>query len=451
MRKLILLSIIVLNTLSVKAQMDTIPLGVEHRDSTYYYHCWVDEHISKVNCVLHYWSTSIPWKMAKPFYTDVPLNVIGVACAIDILTSTPDFPNEELLYDTVPEYFELYEATDTSFEMIASVRWDTLRPTKCLTHPNTYPPQSCFPIYEAYFDSAITVYDSFYVAHTAYNNTPFLEPDGYGNMVYHPYRPFTYLSVVKMYNTSTVGDSSIYPCMPYIKRKYLPVEGDYYDSMRVFVDTGIALIDTTLWYYDFQVNILYLCMFPIFDTTGYYRDTCADVSNIGIVTDKTSATLSWGSASDHIGWDIAYGYEGTPPESCTIVNTTSNVYWLPDLDSAKWYVAYVRALCDDNKYSNWSDSIRFYITGDTTQVSIQNTVLEEYTQLIPNPASDIVSIFSSFSIRKVEVYSLKGEKLIESDVENVSISLDVSTLPKGIYLVKVYTPHGVATKKLVVN
>ncbi|MBR7168253.1 MAG: T9SS type A sorting domain-containing protein, partial [Bacteroidales bacterium] len=61
------------------------------------------------------------------------------------------------------------------------------------------------------------------------------------------------------------------------------------------------------------------------------------------------------------------------------------------------------------------------------------------------------SIFSSFSIRKVEIYSLKGEKLIESDVENVSISLDVSTLPKGIYLVKVYTPQGVATKKLVVN
>ena len=36
MKKLILLSIIVLNTLSVKAQMDTIPLGIEHRDSTYY-------------------------------------------------------------------------------------------------------------------------------------------------------------------------------------------------------------------------------------------------------------------------------------------------------------------------------------------------------------------------------------------------------------------------------
>lgn len=270
-------------------------------------------------------------------------------------------------------------------------------------------------------------------------------------MVYRSYFPFTRLSVVEMYNTSTVGDSSIFPCMPYIKRKYLPVEGHYYDNRHVIVDTGIALIDTTLWYYDFQVNTGYLCMFPIFDTTGYYRDTCADVSNIGIVTDKTSATLSWGSASEHVGWDIAYGYEGTPPESCTIVNTTSNVYWLPDLDSAKWYVAYVRAQCDTNDYSNWSDSIRFYITGDTTQVNIRNTVLEDYTHIIPNPASDLVTIFSSFSIRKVEVYTLKGVKVKEEDVKAASTKMDVSDLSKGTYLVKVYTPKGVATKKLVVN
>lgn len=445
MKKLILLSIIVLNTLPVKAQMDTIPLGIEHRDSTYYYHCWVDEHISKVNYRLGYWATLTPWKMAKPFYTGVPLKIIGVAGVMNIIDDTIFS-----LHDTVPEFFELYEATDTSFEMIASVRWDTLRPTKCLTHPDTYPPQSCFPIYEAYFDSAITVYDSFYVAHTGYNNIPFLEPDGYGNMVYRRYRPFTYLSSVSLNHIGAI-DSSIFPCMPYVKKKYLPVEGHYYDNRYEFVDTGIALIDTTLWYYDYQVNTLYLCMFPIFDTTGYYRDTCADVSNFSIVTDTESATLSWGSASDHIGWEIAYGYEGTPPESCTIVNTTSNVYWLPDLDSAQWYVAYVRALCDDNKYSNWSDSIRFYITGDTSTVNIRNTVLEDYTHIIPNPASDMVNIFSSFSIRKVEVYSLKGVKVKEEEVKATSTKMDISNLPKGTYLVKVYTPKGVATKKLIIN
>ena len=444
MRKLILLSIIVLNTLSVKAQMDTIQFGIEHRDSTYYYHCSFDEYMSKLQ-----WHSknggSMPLIIAKPFYTDAPLKIIGVAGLMYIRHDPSEY-----MYDTVPEYFELYEATDTSFEKLASVRWDTITPTKCMYFEyNSLNSPPVYPIYETYFDSARTVYDSFYVGFTMYNNVPFLEPDGYGNMVYIRHDPKTYPTIISI--ESFFGDSSSLPCMSHIRIKHLPIEGYYYDNRHVIVDTGSVLIDTTVWYLENQTTMIYYPIFPIFDTTGYYRDTCADVSNISIVTDTESATLSWGSASDHIGWDIAYGYEGTPPESCTIVNTTSNVYWLPDLDSAKWYVAYVRALCDDNKYSNWSDSIRFYITGDTTQVSIRNTVLEEYTQLIPNPASDIVSIFSSFSIRKVEIYSLKGEKLIESDVENVSISLDVSTLPKGIYLVKVYTPQGVATKKLVVN
>jgi hypothetical protein len=51
----------------------------------------------------------------------------------------------------------------------------------------------------------------------------------------------------------------------------------------------------------------------------------------------------------------------------------------------------------------------------------------------------------------VEVYSLKGVKVKEEEVKAASTKMDVSDLPKGTYLVKVYTPKGVATKKLVVN
>ena len=445
MKKFILLLVVLFGTLSVKAQIDTIQFGIEHRDSTYYYHCSFDEYMSKLQ-----WHSSIgrwnkPLIMAKPFYTDVPLKIIGVAGLVNIQHHPTEY-----MYDTVPEFFELYEATDTSFEKLASVRWDTITPTKCMyfEHNNPYCPP-VYPIYEAYFDSARTVYDSFYVGFTMYNNVPFLEPDGYGNMVYVGHDPKTFPTIISI--ESFFGDSSSLPCMSHIRVKYLPVEGYYYEDDYVYQDTGNAILDTTVWYLDNQRTRTYFLMFPIFDTTGYYRDTCADVSNFSIVTDTESATLSWGSASDHIGWDIAYGEEGTPLESCTIINTTSNVYWLPDLDSAQWYVAYVRALCDDNKYSNWSDSIRFYITGDTTTVNIRNTVLENYTHIIPNPASDMVNIFSSFSIRKVEVYSLKGVKVKEEEVKAASIKMDISNLPKGTYLVKVYTLKGVATKKLIIN
>lgn len=450
MKKLILLSFIVLNTLPIKAQMDTIQFGIEHRDSTYYYHCWIDEHLSKLQWEHGYWVTNfIPYILAKPFYTDIPLNIIGIACVTEIVTRSPYNPNSTtpVSSDTVPEYFELYEATDTSFEKIASTRWDTIKPTKYMYFENNTPvcpPIS--PIYEAYFDSARTVFDSFYIAITFYNNVPSWEPDGYGNMEYQPYFPMTYPSKIMINNIINI-DSSLLPCMPYIKRKYIPVEGDFYEYYFDFYPT-----DTTVWYYSNNI-IAHIPMFPIFDTTGYYTDTCADVSNFSLVSmDMTSATFSWGNnTSEHIGWQIAYGEDGMAVENCTVVNTTSTVHCLSNLDSAKWYVAYVRAMCDTNDYSNWSDSIRFYITGDTTTVNIRNTVLENYTHIIPNPASDMVNIFSSFSIRKVEVYSLKGVKVKEEGVKAASIKMDISNLPKGTYLVKVYTPNGVATKKLIIN
>ncbi|MBO7226014.1 MAG: T9SS type A sorting domain-containing protein, partial [Bacteroidales bacterium] len=53
--------------------------------------------------------------------------------------------------------------------------------------------------------------------------------------------------------------------------------------------------------------------------------------------------------------------------------------------------------------------------------------------------------------RKVEVYTLKGVKVKEEDVKAASTKMDVSDLSKGTYLLKVYTPKGVATKKLIIN
>ena len=44
-----------------------------------------------------------------------------------------------------------------------------------------------------------------------------------------------------------------------------------------------------------------------------------------------------------------------------------------------------------------------------------------------------------------------GIKVKEELVKGVSTTMDISNLYKGIYLVKVYTPSGVATKKLVIN
>jgi len=67
----------------------------------------------------------------------------------------------------------------------------------------------------------------------------------------------------------------------------------------------------------------------------------------------------------------------------------------------------------------------------------------------PNPVVNSLFI-NSFdnSVRKVEIYSLFGTLVINQDkIEDKAI--DVSTLPRGFYLVNIYTDNEVIVKKIV--
>ena len=433
-------------------KMDTLFLDADDREPNYYYGCWIDKcngfDRSTARLRIFKGFNGLPYTIAVPFYTEYPLTVIGIACgAVKIELTVPENPD-----DTLAEYFQLYEATDTSFVKVAETRWDTMKTVdkyfEFIEHDHTgrISDSTYVPIYETYFDSAVIVYDSFYLAFTQNNEITYIDP-AYGNSYIHKSTRLAYYSLWLQYPL----DPNFIPCMPYGKIKYAPMEGDYYSTHSI---GGIRPIDTTIWY-NCSVTGSYTPIFPIFDTSAYYgpSDTCADVTNFAMLsTDSTSALLSWDSTRHSVGWELAYGTRGTTIDSATILETTSTVYNLSQLDSGTWYVAYVRAKCDNGGYSNWSDSIEFYIAGDTVSpISIHTTMLEEYTHLMPNPANDVVTIFSSFSMNRIEVFALNGVLVEKMDCDGLSTQLTVRDYPKGAYIVKVYTPRGVATKKLVVN
>tara|TARA_R110002126_G_scaffold142037_1_gene287508 strand:+ start:32438 stop:33655 length:1218 start_codon:yes stop_codon:yes gene_type:complete len=66
----------------------------------------------------------------------------------------------------------------------------------------------------------------------------------------------------------------------------------------------------------------------------------------------------------------------------------------------------------------------------------------------PNPADEFVIISSEVEINKVEVYNLLGKRVI-SESEFVNNTLDVSTLSKGVYLMKLTSGESVASRKLI--
>jgi hypothetical protein len=74
-----------------------------------------------------------------------------------------------------------------------------------------------------------------------------------------------------------------------------------------------------------------------------------------------------------------------------------------------------------------------------------------YVALQPNPASERVRVTSSFGLQRIEIYNAAGARVREERASGYTATLDLSTLPEGAYLVRVHTPAGSTTKKLVVQ
>ncbi len=82
--------------------------------------------------------------------------------------------------------------------------------------------------------------------------------------------------------------------------------------------------------------------------------------------------------------------------------------------------------------------------GYSTPGMVDEALSEAFT-LYPNPVSDILTIESEFRLTKVEIYSIVGEKVKEiySDFN----SIQIGHLSKGIYILKIQSKNGFASKK----
>lgn len=66
--------------------------------------------------------------------------------------------------------------------------------------------------------------------------------------------------------------------------------------------------------------------------------------------------------------------------------------------------------------------------------------------LAPNPAQDQLSIkITNGEIHQVIIYDLYGRKVLKSRERKI----DVSSLASGLYMIKIYSSHGVVTKKMI--
>jgi Secretion system C-terminal sorting domain len=67
--------------------------------------------------------------------------------------------------------------------------------------------------------------------------------------------------------------------------------------------------------------------------------------------------------------------------------------------------------------------------------------------ILPNPATDIISFKTAETIEKYEIFDALGRIVQSSGITNQAIN--ISSLPKGIYTVKAYSKNGFAVRKLI--
>lgn len=103
---------------------------------------------------------------------------------------------------------------------------------------------------------------------------------------------------------------------------------------------------------------------------------------------------------------------------------------------------------DDNSDSNEEDVVNDDETN--AEVNDDSTLIEDKDininlHIFPNPAEDIINIKSKDNISEIIIFDSKGRKIMSVPTkkikQNRSENINVSNLPKGIYIVELYSGH----------
>ncbi|MBQ6069129.1 MAG: T9SS type A sorting domain-containing protein [Bacteroidales bacterium] len=390
-------------------------------------------------------------------FTDNPagVKVVGLSAAIALSRQVP------LVYPMFPpEYLLLYEATPDTFELKAMVQWEETdtagRPSyDCLLNTLEIGEDSNYyshifhggggqfdRIFDYYFDKPITVYDSFYVGCTS------------------------------RFWLRTPGESGTRSGSGYITllTSKLPDEPYYCPSLwKMYHYESYGYLLTNQWHWAMSDQFLeVLPIIEVVDTSFANAPECPMVGGLfarGNYTDMV--TVQWSPDSLHNEYELSYGREGTPPDAGTIVSLRNTTRWqFTDTSySDTPMVAYVRTVCreyDTLRWSGWGSPVYWRLhydaPVDTTHqggiaVPDEDGGLSRFVRLMPNPASGNVVVRSSYGIDRLEVYDVRGERVLDRKVPTraTSAGFSVSGWAKGAYVVLVHTPAGVMAKRLLVK
>ena len=137
---------------------------------------------------------------------------------------------------------------------------------------------------------------------------------------------------------------------------------------------------------------------------------------------------------------------------------------ISDLDGAVWpdvqvylldkFENIIHNLTDSNYYFESKEGVynnRFVLLFKSIALEVSENYLQNIS-LVPNPTTGSITIISpKATVKKVEVYDIRGRKLMAVDNNSNQSTIDLSTLQAATYFVKIITAEGMVTKRVIKN
>ncbi|WP_121665571.1 T9SS-dependent choice-of-anchor J family protein [Mesonia aquimarina] len=162
---------------------------------------------------------------------------------------------------------------------------------------------------------------------------------------------------------------------------------------------------------------------------------------------QTSADISWTASGDETEWEILYGEAEFDPltDGISVMDTDGIIgETLVELTPETDYDVYVRAICSDDNFSDWT-AVQSFTTEDLSIAAEQFEGFEYY----PNPVKSTLSLSATFQIEKVVVYNLLGQKVNQLTPNTLTTEVNMDRLSAATYLVSVTIDGQVKTFRVI--
>lgn len=105
----------------------------------------------------------------------------------------------------------------------------------------------------------------------------------------------------------------------------------------------------------------------------------------------------------------------------------------------------------DEAYPIVIDDIKIYVDNDKKMNTEKINVVKNDINVYPNPTNGIFTIYSFNANFEVNAFDINGKKVYSGKYNTNEAKIDFSSLPKGIYLLKVSSTDFEKTKKITIN